>query len=257
MAQKQLYKYGYSFEEIEKQISKPEKQEKPWGSFCRAVNEEIYGMDQVIVKQGKMAILDPKDYQGKEVLLYLESGKIQIGEYCLIPEDTLFFPLGALPSSPEIKAEEDSILYIFFGWPQKDGEKTVKQATTFDIRHKDYAENLIETIANREFTGKKIFFKTGNHHGLHFHCKKTETYFMHSGKLLLRLRADNAEDRYYVLEPGQTIRITPGLMHQASGLADPVIIESSTHDEDSDSFIVESEFAEMPKLKEMINKINN
>src|SRR3989344_2389480 len=250
MAQAQLYKYGYSFDDIEKQISKPERQEKPWGYFCRAVNEEIYGMDQVIIRQGETAILDPKDYQGREVLFYLESGEIQAGNYDLVPEDTLFFPLDAFSDYSGVKAKKDSILYVFFGFPQKDGEKTIKKATTLDIRHKDYAENLIETIANREFTGKKIFFKTGNHHGLHFHCKKTETYFMHSGKLLLRLRADNAEDRYYVLEPGQTIRITPGLMHQASGLADPVIIESSTHDEDSESFIVESEFAEMPKLKE-------
>lgn len=257
MAQKQLYKYGYSFEDIEKHIRKPQKQEKTWGSFCRAVDEEIYGMDQFVINQGKTAILGPQNYQGKEVLFYLESGKIQIGEYQLVPEDTLFFPSNTVSDSPEVKAEKDSILYVFFGQPQKDEVKTIKKATTFDIRHKDYAENLIETIANREFTGKKIFFKTGNHHGLHFHCKKTETYFMHSGKLLLRLRADNAEDRYYVLEPGQTIKITPGLMHQASGLNDPVIIESSTHDEDSDSFIVESEFAEMPKLKEMINKNNN
>lgn len=213
-------------------------------------------MDQIIIGQRKIAILDSKDYQGREVLFYLESGEIQAGAYNLVPEDTLFLPLGAFPNYSNIETRKDSILYVFFGWPQKDREKTIKKATTFDIRHKDYAENSIETIINRDFTGKKIFFKTGNHHGLHFHCKKTETYFMHSGKLLLRLRADNAEDRYYVLEPGQTIKITPGLMHQAAGLDNPVIIESSTHDEDSDSFIVESEFAEMPELKERI-KINN
>ena len=256
MAQTQLYKYGYNFDEIEKQISKPERQGKPWGSFCRAVNEEIYGMDQFIIKHEEIAILNPKDYQGKEVLLYLKNGQIAAGDYGLAPEDTLFFPFGSFEQALAIKAEKDSIIYVFFGIPQGGGDNKIKKATTFDIRHKDYAENLIETIANRQFTGKKIFFKTGNHHGLHFHCKKTETYFIHSGKLFLRLRAGNGEDRSYVLEPGQTIKITPGLMHQAAGLDNPVIIESSTHDEDTDSFIVESEFNDMPELKEKI-KINN
>lgn len=255
MPQEQLYKYGYNFDDIEKQITKPERQEKPWGYFCRAVNEEIYGMDQFIINQRKTAVFDPKPYQGKEVLLYLESGEVLAGSYNLVSEDTLFFPADS--QLPAIEAKKDSFLYVFFGNPVNDGDKSIKKATTFDIRHKDYAENLIETIINRDFTGKKIFFKTGNHHGLHFHCKKTETYFINSGKLFLRLRAGNGEDRYYVLGPGQTIKITPGLMHQASGLEDPVIIESSTHDEDSDSFIVESEFSEMPELKERIKNNKN
>lgn len=254
MPQEQLYKYGYNFDDIERQITKPHRQEKPWGYFCRAVNEEIYGMDQLIIHQGKTAVFDPKNYRGNEVLFYLESGAVLAGGYNLISEDTLFFPANS--RLPGIEAKKDSSLYVFSGNPMGDGKKTIQKAATFDIRHKDYAENLIETIINRDFTGKKIFFKTGNHHGLHFHCKKTETYFIHSGKLFLRLRAGNGEDRYYVLEPGQTIKITPGLMHQAAGLEDPIIIESSTHDEDSDSFIVESEFAEMPGLKERI-KINN
>ena len=33
---------------------------------------------------------------------------------------------------------------------------------------------------------------------------------------------------------------------------DAVIIESSSHDEDIDSFIVENDFNEMPRLKKMI-----
>ena len=119
MTQTQLYKYGYSFDDIEKQISKPERQEKPWGYFCLAVNEEIYGMDQVVINQEKTASLDPKDYQGREVLFYLESGEIQTGDYNLVSEDTLFLPLGAFSDYSGIKAKKDSILYIFFGLPQK------------------------------------------------------------------------------------------------------------------------------------------
>ena len=93
-------------------------------------------------------------------------------------------------------------------------------------------------------------FKKGNKSSLHFHCKKTETYFIHSGKLLLRLRAGQGNDKFFVLKPGQAVDITPGLMHQAGGVEDTAIIEISTRDYDTDSFIVESEFMEMPKLKE-------
>lgn len=253
------YKYGIHFDEIEKQIYTPERQKKDWGYFTRAANEESYGLDQVIIGQGKVAVLEPPDYQGREVMFYLESGQALVGANKLIPEDTLFFPPGNFSQSLKIEAEKDSILYVFFGFPQKsDEDKTIKKATTFDIRRKDWSENLIEIIVNREFSGKKIFFKKRNNSGLNFHCQKTESYFIHSGKLLLRLRAGHAEDRYYVLGPGQAIKITPGLMHQAGGLEDTVIIESSSHDEDTDSFIVENDFNEMPRLKKMIfDPLNN
>lgn len=36
--------------------------------------------------------------------------------------------------------------------------------------------------------------------------------------------------------PGDFIRIVPGVSHRFSGLEDSVIIESSTHHEDSDSY---------------------
>lgn len=247
------YKYGRHFNEIEKQIYTPERRKKDWGHFCRIADEKSYGMDRVIVNQGKVAVLEPKNYSGKEVMLYLESGEDLVEENNLIPEDTLFFPLGTLPCPIKIEAKKDSIIYAFFGSPKNDKDNVIKKSKTFDIRHKDWAENLIETIVNREFSGKKIFYKKGNSSSLHFHCQKTETYFIHSGALFLRLRAGHAEDRYYVLGPGQAIKITPGLMHQAGGLADTVIIESSTHDEDTDGFMVENEHTEMPKLKEKIN----
>ncbi len=74
---------------------------------------------------------------------------------------------------------------------------------------------------------------------MEYHCRKIESYFIHSGKLLLRLRAGRGEDRFFELEKGVSSFTPPGLMHQRGGLADTVIIEISTKDEDSDSFLVE------------------
>ena len=94
----------------------------------------------------------------------------------------------------------------------------------------------------------QIYFKKGNNSSFHFHCQKKETYFVHSGKLLLRFRAGKGEDRFFILKPGQAVDISPGLMHQAGGLEDTIVMEVSTRDNDTDAFLVESEFTKMPKL---------
>ena len=94
-------------------------------------------------------------------------------------------------------------------------------------------------MVNAKYTGKRLFFGKGQHSSLHFHCNKLETYYIHSGELLVRLRAGRGEDRSFTLKKGDTLLIPPGLMHQDGGLEDTVIIEVSTHDVDSDSFIVE------------------
>ena len=65
----------------------------------------------------------------------------------------------------------------------------------------------------------------------------------------MRLRAGRAEDRYFELELGTASFTPPGLMHQRGGLEDTVIIEISTRDEDSDSFLVEDgQKTKMPNL---------
>ena len=113
----------------------------------------------------------------------------------------------------------------------------LKITPTTDFRDKYWGH--IQTMLNRTYTGKRLFFKQGKHSSLHFHCNKTETYFIHSGELLVRLRAGRGEDRSFTLHAGDTLFIPPGLMHQDGAIQDTVIIEVSTHDEDSDSFIVE------------------
>lgn len=244
-----VYQYGYDINEISQKICRPQRVEAPFGYFAKFSEGEKYDLQQVFVKKGHEFTVNPDDYLNKEALIYLEEGQVFAESNKLGPQETLFVP--KMENPLEVAADQDSFLYIFSGPSFYDSQgMTFKKGETFDRRYKDYAENLIETIINRQFTGKKIFFKKGNSSSLHFHCQKTETYFIHSGKLFLRLKAGQGEDRFFAVEPGQVVQITPGLMHQAGGLEDTVIIEASTRDYDSDSFIVESEFGEMPGLKE-------
>jgi mannose-6-phosphate isomerase-like protein (cupin superfamily) len=97
----------------------------------------------------------------------------------------------------------------------------------------------IETFADGDVAAKRLFVKQGGQSSMEFHVHKRETYFIHSGRLKIGLRVGRAENRSIVLEAGDSYDILPGFMHMRIALADTVIIEASTRDSDSDSFLVE------------------
>jgi len=258
-----IYKYGYDVKKLGQQIFRPRQTKGEWGFFRDVARNDIYGLQQVFIKKGSTYSLMVSDYLEQEFLIYLEDGlaKIEVtGKkdkkriISLGFQETILFSGISFYKFIKIVAAKDSFIYIFSGscLGISSKNKDFRKSKTFDRRYKNWAENCIETIINRDHTGKRIFFKKGNSSSLHFHCKKTETYFIHSGKLLLRFRAGQGEDKFFVILPGQSVRITPGLMHQAGGIKDTVIIEVSTRDEDTDSFLVESEFMKMPKLNKLI-----
>jgi len=133
---------------------------------------------------------------------------------------------------------EDSVVYIFSG-PQVLSRRAICEVahSTTDVRDKYWGK--IETIVSKDYAGKRIFCEAGKHSSLEYHCKKIEGYFIHSGSLLVRLRAGRAEDKLFELTAGQALFIPPGLMHQRGSRGGAVIIEISTPDDDSDSFLVE------------------
>jgi mannose-6-phosphate isomerase-like protein (cupin superfamily) len=181
---------------------------------------------------------------------------------------TIFAEAGALHADPlagahkrvhvasgsrvRLRASELTSGYIFRGPAGPDGE-TAGFPATFDLRSKYWGS--IESIVNAGYTGKRLFFRRGKHSSLHFHCAKMETYFIHSGRLLVRLRAGRGQDRWFPLAAGTLLHIPPGLMHQSGALEDTVIMEVSTHDEDADSFLVEDgERFPMPRLQAMLGQ---
>lgn len=238
MDRAKTYQYGYDINKVKRQIYRPKHLKKRWGYFYKIANNENYGLIEVFVKKSKVFPLKPR----KESLVYVEKGRVNN----LKPQDTLLIPLGALKKPLRLEGKEDSIIYIFSG-PTTGKSKTLKKSKVFNFKNQYWAD-ILWTAVNRGYAGKKIFFKKGNNSSFHFHCQKNETYFIHSGKLLLRFRAGKGEDRFFVLKPGQAVDIPPGLMHQAGGLEDTIVIEASSRDRDSDAFLVESEFTKMPKL---------
>lgn len=180
-------------------------------------------------------------------VVFVEEGTVQAGGTQLSPHRLLHIGPGA---RVELTGITSAAAYIFRGAP-RDEQAGSAASAAFDYRSKYWGS--IETIVNGEYTGKRLFFQRGQHSSLHFHCEKTETYFIHSGRLLIRLRAGRGEDRFFELPAGSTLTIPPGLMHQSGGLEDTVIMEISTHDEDSDSFLVEDgQRIPMPRLREML-----
>ena len=86
---------------------------------------------------------------------------------------------------------------------------------------------------------------------VHYHIEKTETFYVHSGKMLVRYH-DSVEDLKrqiaetgmekvhdhmdkIILEQGDTFFVPPGRVHQMLALEDSEMFEFSTHHEESDS----------------------
>jgi mannose-6-phosphate isomerase-like protein (cupin superfamily) len=90
---------------------------------------------------------------------------------------------------------------------------------------------------NSQYCGKLLRINKGKRCSLHFHKIKTESFYLHSGRLLMRLMdsqdADTIEE--FILEAGQCMDIPVGLIHQMVALEDAELFEFSTQHFDSDS----------------------
>lgn len=184
--------------------------------------------------------------EGQSATVFVEEGAIHVGSTALGCHELLHVP----PASRlRLRAVSPATAYVFRG-STASGLAELGPTRTFDFRSKYWGR--IETIVNSEYTGKRLFFRKGAHSSLHFHCAKTETYFVHSGRLLVRLRAGRGQDCWFEVPAGTTLTIPPGLMHQSGAIEDTVIIEISTHDEDADSFLVEDgQRVPMPRLRRL------
>jgi len=112
----------------------------------------------------------------------------------------------------------------------------VGQPTT-DIREKYWGR--IETILSEDVAAKRIFVQKSGQSSLEYHVEKSESYYIHSGLLRVGLRIGRAENHSIVMGTGESYDVHPGVMHMRMGLEDTVIIEVSTRDSDSDSYLVE------------------
>ena len=85
-------------------------------------------------------------------------------------------------------------------------------------------------LVNREYCGKLLFLNKGAVCSYHKHILKTETFYCLKGLIELTIN-----DETYTLDTNdEPITILPGDYHQFAGLEESVILEISTHHEDSD-----------------------
>ncbi|HZP44117.1 MAG TPA: cupin domain-containing protein [Candidatus Binataceae bacterium] len=116
--------------------------------------------------------------------------------------------------------------------------KTVATKARGPVNHVKKGWGSEVWIANGPlYCGKILNLKRGKRCSLHFHKLKTESFYLHRGRLLMRLMesidADTIEE--FELEAGQCMDIPPGLVHQMVALEDSELFEFSTQHFDSDS----------------------
>ena len=95
---------------------------------------------------------------------------------------------------------------------------------------------------NDKYCCKLLSLKKGYQCSLHKHKIKDEMFFITQG----HVRLEVGKKVMHML-PGSFVRITCGVLHRFRGIEDSIMIEVSTHHEDSDSYRVE----ESKKVEEM------
>lgn len=117
---------------------------------------------------------------------------------------------------------------------------STKKLTRDQIKRVDRYWGYELWIANKpEYCGKLLFFKKGHKLSLHYHRVKDETFFLQSGHVRVRLRYQDGQDEIIEMLPGDSLHITPALMHQMEGIEDSELFEFSTEHFDDDSYRVE------------------
>ena len=93
-------------------------------------------------------------------------------------------------------------------------------------------------VNNDKYCGKVLYFVKGKKCSWHYHKIKDETFFIQSGKILLKWshQDDILEANEIVLEKGDTWHVDVGQRHQMIALQDTELIEFSTQHFDEDSY---------------------
>jgi mannose-6-phosphate isomerase-like protein (cupin superfamily) len=93
--------------------------------------------------------------------------------------------------------------------------------------------------SNDKYCGKLLVFKTGAKFSMHFHKDKDETWYVVSGKFIVKwLNTKDATEKITMLSPGETWRNEPLEPHQLICLEAGTIIEVSTPDSIEDNYRV-------------------
>jgi len=93
-------------------------------------------------------------------------------------------------------------------------------------------------IVNKsEYCGKLLFFNKGKKCSWHYHIKKDEVFYLHSGSLVVRYSDEDDIEacKTIQLKAGDAFHVYRGLRHQMEALEDTELFEFSTEHFDEDS----------------------
>jgi len=111
----------------------------------------------------------------------------------------------------------------------------------FSIEHIPKGWGYEKWIVNKkEYCGKLLFIKKGKKCSWHYHILKDETFYLHSGKIMLYYsdNDDFLQAKSLILNPGDKFHIYRKLRHQMLALEDSDLYEFSTEHFDEDSYRV-------------------
>ena len=95
-------------------------------------------------------------------------------------------------------------------------------------------------VNNEKYCGKILYFVKDRKCSFHYHKLKTETFYIQSGKIILRYSELNKLDKTeIILSRGDHFHIPPFLVHQMQALEDTELFEFSTQHFDEDSYRIE------------------
>jgi hypothetical protein len=93
-------------------------------------------------------------------------------------------------------------------------------------------------VNNSEYCGKLLYFVKGKKCSWHYHILKDETFYIQSGKILLKYSESDSPVFEKILRPGDIFHVYRGLRHQMIALEDTELFEFSTQHFDEDSYRV-------------------
>ena len=252
--------YGLTLEQV-RQTNRPTPHTTHWGSITSLTEMAQFAMGRMEIAGGGAQQLHffADAYRafvecGEVVVRSLDdlgaerAGVVRAGEVLALPRHLVH----------AFSSEAGAVIYIFgphtadrFEAVYAESEGAAKKAAgalkqaelpqlgqpTTDVREKYWGR--IETILSEDVAAKRIFVEKGGQSSLEYHVEKSESYYIHSGLLKVGLRIGRAENHSLVMGAGESYDVRPGVMHMRMGLEDTVIIEVSTRDSDSDSYLVE------------------
>lgn len=115
--------------------------------------------------------------------------------------------------------------------------KTVYYPKVEHIAKKWGYESIIHN--DEHYCGKILHFRKGAKCSSHFHLKKRESFYIISGRFIIKsINADNADEITTILPAGTSLTIPIGVPHQIICQEEGDIAEFSSQHFDSDSYRV-------------------